>query len=115
VSTPPNSGMLPVPGGFRNAQNLANGARPSAYAIHAQILTHVGRHWHARSASVPTFYLLTDVQGITDDGHAVDVARTIIDPLGKIGAESLRISAYAVDLAYLPPKIVAQDNSREQS
>jgi hypothetical protein len=66
------------------------------YAITAQVLTsETDRHgivWRG-SRQIPTFYLDENVQGITDESHAVKIARAIIDPLG-----TLNVSISAVKL-----------------
>jgi len=59
------------------------------YAITAQVRTYEHGHdvhWRG-SVQVPVFYLDADVQGITDEGHAVRLARQIIDPLGVLNTD----------------------------
>lgn len=57
------------------------------YAITAQIQTYEqdgnARAWSG-SRQIPTFYLDENVQGITDTGHAVRIARQIIDPFSAL-------------------------------
>lgn len=57
------------------------------YAITAQVLTFKqgdsARVWSG-AISLPTFYLDETVQGITDEAHAVRIARTIIDPFSAL-------------------------------
>lgn len=68
----------------------------ATYAVHAQILTH--KDGFDGSISVPTFYLDSRVQGIVNAGHATDIARGVIDPLGTIGRADLMVRAYPADV-----------------
>jgi hypothetical protein len=69
----------------------------TVYAVHAQVLTHIGSYTGSRS--VPTFYLDSRVQGIVSAEHAAEVAAGIVDPLGAIPAADLNIKACRVDPA----------------
>jgi hypothetical protein len=66
------------------------------YAITAQVLTYdTDEHavmWRG-SWQIPTFYLDESVQGITDERHAVRIARQVIDPLSVL---NLIVSAVKV-------------------
>jgi hypothetical protein len=77
----------------------------TTYAIHATVTTHRGDYAGARS--VPTFYVDSCVQGITDAGHAARIAADVINPLGTIPDSDLNVAAYPVDLAdgpaHVPP------------
>jgi hypothetical protein len=55
-----------------------------AYAITATIPT---------ARQVPTFYLLANVQGITSEGHAVRIARTILGADATITAVETTLGA----------------------
>ena len=68
----------------------------TTYAIHAQVKTH-GTNGFEGSRGVPTFYLDSRVQGITDAMHAARIAAGIINPLACIPACDLDIKAVAVD------------------
>jgi hypothetical protein len=52
------------------------------YVITAQVLTENDSFTGSRQ--IPTFYLDSAVQGITDAGHATDIAKEIIDPAGTL-------------------------------
>ena len=56
--------------------------RHMMYVITAQVLT--SHNDYNGSRQIPTFYLDSALQGITDRAHAVTVARTIIDPMGTL-------------------------------
>lgn len=64
----------------------------TTYAISAQVRTYKRERnavvWSG-SLTVPTFYLNGDVQGIRDEQHAVEIARTIIDPLSVLHLDIL--------------------------
>jgi hypothetical protein len=71
------------------------------YAIHASWHTERwswldGLVWQSDRQS-PTFYLLTNVQGITSAEHAVKIARDVLDPYGTWG-DDLSIHAEPVSL-----------------
>ena len=66
----------------------------TTYAVHAQILTHSAGY--AGSVQVPLFYLDSRVQGILNAGHAADIARGVLNPLGTIDRSDLDVRAYAV-------------------
>ena len=59
------------------------------YAVTAQIITHDGDY--SGSRQVPLFYLHSDVQGIKDIPHAKSIAESILNPLGLIPAEDIRV------------------------
>ena len=68
------------------------------YVIVAQVLTHVSHQsgeWHG-SRQVPTFYLDEDTQGIYSVEGAIRVAKRIVNPLGMIRDEDLKIGAAKV-------------------
>lgn len=65
------------------------------YAIHAQVITRNGAYEGSRQ--VPTFYLDSRVQGITDQDMAARIAANVLNPLGAIPDADLRVSAYPVD------------------
>ena len=46
---------------------------------------------YRRSCGVPTFFLHTDVQGITDEAHAEQIAKRIIDPFGLLETVSVSV------------------------
>lgn len=52
------------------------------YVINAQVLT--SHNGYNGSRQIPTFYLDSALQGITDCAHAAAIARTIIDPMGTL-------------------------------
>jgi hypothetical protein len=56
--------------------------RHMMYVITAQVLTE--QDGYTGSRQVPTFYLDSALQGITDVSHATDIAKTIIDPMGSL-------------------------------
>lgn len=60
------------------------------YAITGQLHTYEhGNHgvaWHG-SRQIPLFYLDENVHGITDERHAVRIARQIVDPLGALNID----------------------------
>jgi hypothetical protein len=62
------------------------------YAIQAQILTCTSDGYEG-SRSVPTFYLDSDVQGLTGAGHAAEVAADVINALHVIPPGNLRVTA----------------------
>lgn len=70
----------------------------TVYAVHATIGTSADNGYRG-ARSVPTFYLDSRVQGITDRAHAVSIAAEILNPLGTIPAGDLHIGAYPVDVA----------------
>jgi hypothetical protein len=51
-------------------------------------VTHKRKGW-TTSVQIPIFYLDADIQGITSDEHAKEVAKGVIDPAGV--AESMSI------------------------
>jgi len=86
--------------------------RHMLYVITAQVLT--SQSGHNGSQQVPTFYLDSALQGITDAEHAVKIARYIIDPMGtlelSIHAEPITVSvpgppepSEAVTVGFVPP------------
>jgi hypothetical protein len=52
------------------------------YVITAQVLTH--EKAGDGSWQVPTFYLDSAIQGITDHIHAIAIAKQVIDPMGTL-------------------------------
>jgi len=77
------------------------------YVITAQVLT--SENGYTGSRQVPSFYLDSALQGITDAAHATDIAKTIIDPMGSlelsIHAEPATVSVPgpAEPAAFVPP------------
>jgi hypothetical protein len=72
----------------------------TVYAITATIATrHTDRYGNAwcGSKQVPTFYLDSRVQGITDANHAASIATDVLNLLGTIDPSDITISAVAVD------------------
>ena len=61
------------------------------WAITAQIITHDGSF--SGSRQIPLFYLHTNVQGIVSHDHAVRIAKRIINPLGIIADEDIKVCA----------------------
>lgn len=59
------------------------------YAITAQVITHDGSY--SGSRQVPLFYLHPDVQGIVSTQQAETIAKSIINPLGLIADEDIRV------------------------
>jgi len=49
------------------------------YSITANVNKVNEEGWNV-NRQIPTFYLDSDVQGITDAGHACGIARSILDP-----------------------------------
>jgi hypothetical protein len=69
------------------------------YAIHAMVTTHgtdsAGEY--SGSKGTPTFYLDSDVQGIVNAEHAVNIANDVVNPLGLIPADDIHVHAVVVD------------------
>lgn len=59
------------------------------YAVNVAIVTRKGEWEGARM--VPTFYLDSDVQGITGVEHAARVAAEVVNPLGLIPADDIAV------------------------
>lgn len=72
----------------------------TSYAITATIATRqtdqFGNAWTG-SKSVPTFYLDSRVQGITDHNHAASIALDVLNLLGTIDPSDITVTAVAVD------------------
>ena len=64
------------------------------YAVTAQIITHDGDY--SGSRQVPLFYLHSDVQGILTAEQAQEVAKRVINPLGTIADEDMKVYATAI-------------------
>jgi hypothetical protein len=72
------------------------------YRVTGQILTHDGE-WSG-SVSVPTFMLDSDAQGFFDEEGAEIVARCVVNPLGRIPSDDIKLCilpAYAPETTEL--------------
>jgi hypothetical protein len=63
------------------------------WAIQASIVAFHGHELTAGGRHLPTFYLSENVQGITDESHAVKVARSILDPYSLTQEQDIVITA----------------------
>lgn len=81
------------------ARNLRDTARTTsaAYVVQGTVTTVDAQGWSC-TRQIPTFYLLANVQGITDEEHAAKVARSVVDPSDILADDAVSLSVARVEL-----------------